>query len=96
MQTQRTHTLRQAALKTAREFSPAPFGLDDLEADPSLARHQATREELVAAWRDLLAYGYLATVPESNGALATITAKGLAQINGDARRDVAIFGRYAL
>lgn len=96
MQTQRVHTLRQAALKTGRDFAPAPFGLDDLEADPALARHQATREELHAAWRDLLGYGYLALVPESNGALAKITAPGLAQINGDAKRDPAIFGRYAL
>jgi len=96
MQTQRTHTIRQAVLKTARDFAPAPFALDDLEADPAISRHQATRDELHAAWRDLAGYGYLALVPEANGSLARITAAGLAQINGDAARDPAIFGRYAL
>ena len=96
MQTQRTHTIRQAVLKTARDFAPAPFALDDLEADPAISRHQATRDELHAARCELIVYGYLATVPESNGALATITANGLAQINGDAKRDFAIWGRYAL
>ncbi len=96
MQTQRTYTLRQAVLKAAKDFCPAPFVVADLEYEPSLTRHQATREELLEVWRDLLGYGYLELVPEANGALAKISPAGLAQINGDAKRDPAIFGRYAL
>jgi len=96
MRSDRTYIIRQGVLAVARDFAPAPLGLDDLAAAPSLARHHATREELHAAFCELVVYGYLATIPESNGDLAVITANGLAQINGDARRSVTIFGRYAL
>jgi hypothetical protein len=96
MHSDRTYTLRQAVLQTGRDFYPAPFGIDDLEADPRLQRHHATRDELVAVHKDLLAYGYLLPVPESNGALVRASSDGIAQINGDATRDAAIWGRYAL
>lgn len=96
MKPERHYTIRQGVLKVAREYGQAPFGLEDLEADPSLERHNASRDEMLAAWRDLIGYGYLELIPAANGDLARITASGLAQINGDAKRDVAIWGRYAL
>lgn len=93
MRSPRTYRIRQAILKTAKN---GPLCVTDILDHPDCMMLAATRGEAATEFNELTGYGYLEPVPQTNAEYRRITAAGRAQINGEADRDIRVFGKNAL